>query len=114
MKGGVAFFNQVREMLRKILTSSIRYDLNHGARDDLKDYECKLPDDVKEGHFPVRAVEAGESRRFVIQVSYLADPGFQELLQKAEEEFGFEQMGILVIPCTYTHLQSVIGSKGKE
>ncbi|KAL0409963.1 UNVERIFIED_CONTAM: Auxin-responsive protein SAUR50 [Sesamum latifolium] len=113
MKGGVAIFNHVWEMLRKIHKSSIHYDLSH-AVDDLEDDERMLPDDVKEGHFPVRAVEAGESTRFIVEVSCLADPGFLELLQKAEEEFGFEQMGILVIPCTSTDLQSVIGSTGKQ
>ncbi|KAJ8647956.1 hypothetical protein MRB53_000979 [Persea americana] len=54
--------------------------------------------DVPKGHF---AVYVGESQtRFVIPVSYLKHPSFQDLLSRAEEEFGFDhQMGGLTIPC---------------
>lgn len=47
------------------------------------------------------AVYVGESqKRFVIPVSYLNEPVFQDLLSKAEEEFGFEHpKGGLTIPC---------------
>jgi len=56
--------------------------------------------DVPKGHFAVYVGE-GEKKRFVIPVSYLNHPSFQELLSIAEEEFGFShQMGGLIIPCT--------------
>lgn len=48
------------------------------------------------------AVYVGEKKkkRFVIPVSFLNQPSCQELLTKAEEEFGFCQpMGGLTIPC---------------
>ncbi|XP_027353879.1 auxin-induced protein 10A5-like [Abrus precatorius] len=47
------------------------------------------------------AVYVGEKmRRFVIRVSYLNQPSFQELLSQAEEEFGYDHpMGALTIPC---------------
>uniref|UniRef100_A0A3Q7IGK1 Uncharacterized protein n=1 Tax=Solanum lycopersicum TaxID=4081 RepID=A0A3Q7IGK1_SOLLC len=48
------------------------------------------------------AVYVGESqkKRFVVQVSYLSQPLFQDLLAQAEEEFGFDHsMGVLTIPC---------------
>ncbi|KAL5788754.1 hypothetical protein ACOSP7_005703 [Xanthoceras sorbifolium] len=54
---------------------------------------------VLKGHI---AVYVGESqkKRFVIPVSFLNQPSFQELLRKAEEEFGFHHpMGGLTIPC---------------
>jgi SAUR family protein len=39
-------------------------------------------------------------RRFVIPISYLNQPLFQELLHQAEEEFGYDHpMGGLTIPC---------------
>ncbi|XVE93754.1 hypothetical protein REPUB_Repub01dG0221600 [Reevesia pubescens] len=47
-------------------------------------------------------VYVGESqkKRFVIPISFLNQPSFQELLSKAEEEFGFDHpMGGLTIPC---------------
>ncbi|XP_010514943.1 PREDICTED: auxin-responsive protein SAUR21-like [Camelina sativa] len=50
------------------------------------------------------AVYVGESQkkqsRHFIPVSYLNEPSFQDLLSKAEEEFGFDHpMGGLTIPC---------------
>ncbi|KHN25446.1 Auxin-induced protein 10A5 [Glycine soja] len=39
-------------------------------------------------------------RRFVIPVSYLNQPSFQELLSQAKEEFGYDHpTGGLTIPC---------------
>ncbi|XLR13545.1 hypothetical protein HN51_034450 [Arachis hypogaea] len=48
------------------------------------------------------AVYVGEKmKRFVIPVSYLNQPLFQELLNQAEEEFGYDHpMGGLTIPCS--------------
>ncbi|OAY61276.1 auxin-responsive protein SAUR23-like [Manihot esculenta] len=41
-----------------------------------------------------------EKKRFLVPVSYLNEPSFQDLLTKAEEEFGFDHpMGGLTIPC---------------
>ena len=48
------------------------------------------------------AVYVGENqrRRFVVPVSYLNEPTFQDLLSQAEEEFGFTHPeGGLTIPC---------------
>ncbi|KAF8044802.1 hypothetical protein N665_6713s0001 [Sinapis alba] len=50
------------------------------------------------------AVYVGENdetkKRYVVPVSYLNQPLFQELLGKSEEEFGFDHpMGGLTIPC---------------
>ncbi|GLJ16939.1 hypothetical protein SUGI_0292680 [Cryptomeria japonica] len=47
------------------------------------------------------AVRVGvEQTRFIIAVSYLNHPLFADLLEDAEEVFGFEQQGSLRIPCT--------------
>ncbi|WOG86869.1 hypothetical protein DCAR_0206088 [Daucus carota subsp. sativus] len=49
------------------------------------------------------AVYIGERQRsrFVVPVSYLNEPAFQELLSQAEEEFGFNHPeGGLTIPCS--------------
>ncbi|KAF7841116.1 auxin-induced protein 15A [Senna tora] len=47
------------------------------------------------------AVYVGEKmKRFAIHISFLNQPSFQDLLNQAEEEFGFEHpMGGLTIPC---------------
>lgn len=49
------------------------------------------------------AVYVGEMqrKRFVVPISYLNHPSFQDLLRRAEEEFGFDHpMGGLTIPCS--------------
>ncbi|KAK4477175.1 hypothetical protein RD792_016388 [Penstemon davidsonii] len=56
--------------------------------------------DVPKGHFAVYIGER-EKKRFVIPLSYLNEPSFQDLLCQAEEEFGFHHpMGGLTIPCS--------------
>ncbi|XP_004290374.1 PREDICTED: auxin-induced protein 15A-like [Fragaria vesca subsp. vesca] len=55
--------------------------------------------DIPKGYF---AVYVGKGqKRFVIPVSYLNEPVFQDLLSLAEEEFGYEHpMGGITIPCS--------------
>ncbi|XP_004506986.1 auxin-induced protein 15A [Cicer arietinum] len=55
--------------------------------------------DVPKGHL---AVYVGKDyKRFVIPISYLSHPLFKDLLDWAEQEFGFNHpMGGLTIPCT--------------
>ncbi|KAK2446811.1 auxin-induced protein 6B [Trifolium repens] len=57
------------------------------------------------------AVYVGEKmKRFVIPMSYLNQPSFQDLLSQVEEEFGYDHpMGGLTIPCTedvFLHITS--------
>ncbi|PIN04603.1 hypothetical protein CDL12_22857 [Handroanthus impetiginosus] len=116
MKGGLVVLKLLMKMLRKInALSVIEYDLDPTIDQDSEKDENTLvdalPEDVKEGHFAVHAVEDGELKRFVVELSYLAHPGFLKLLKQAEEEFGFNQTGVLEIPCTYSDLQAVVGSK---
>lgn len=55
------------------------------------------PPDVPKGYL---AVYVGpELRRFIIPTSYLSHSLFKVLLEKAEEEFGFDHGGGLTIPC---------------
>ncbi|XP_060168540.1 auxin-induced protein 15A-like [Lycium barbarum] len=56
--------------------------------------------DVPKGHFAVYVGEM-QKKRFVIPISYLSQPSFQDLLSQAEEEFGFDHpMGGVTIPCS--------------
>ncbi|KAK9275740.1 hypothetical protein L1049_023009 [Liquidambar formosana] len=67
---------------------------------DSDDDGCQSPDpppDVPKGYL---AVYVGpERRRFIIPTGYLSHPLFKVLLEKAEEEFGFDHSGGLTIPC---------------
>ncbi|XP_029125166.1 auxin-induced protein 6B-like [Cajanus cajan] len=55
------------------------------------------------------AVYVGERmKRFVIPISYLIQPSFQDLLSQAEEEFGYDHpMGGLTIPCSVEVFQDI-------
>ncbi|KAB2603286.1 auxin-induced protein 15A-like [Pyrus ussuriensis x Pyrus communis] len=57
-----------------------------------------LPD-VPKGYFPVYVGES-EKQQFVVPISFLNQPAFEDLLSESEEEFGFDHpMGGLTIPC---------------
>ncbi|KFK30478.1 hypothetical protein AALP_AA7G266000 [Arabis alpina] len=56
--------------------------------------------DVPKGYLAVYVGER-KMKRFVVPITYLNQPSFQDLLRKAEEEFGFvHPMGGLTIPCS--------------
>lgn len=67
--------------------------------------------DVPKGHFAVYVGEA-QKTRYVVPVSFLKNPSFQDLLSLVEEEFGFDHpMGGLTIPCreeVFIHLTSCL------
>ncbi|KAD6453877.1 hypothetical protein E3N88_08583 [Mikania micrantha] len=57
-------------------------------------------EDTPKGYFAVYVGEE-EKRRFVVAVSLLSQPAFQELLHQSQEEFGYNHpMGGLTIPCS--------------
>lgn len=49
------------------------------------------------GHFVVYV--GNEMTRFVVPTSYLKNPLFQQLLNKAAEEYGFDNQTKIVLPC---------------
>ncbi|KAF6140211.1 hypothetical protein GIB67_000259 [Kingdonia uniflora] len=51
---------------------------------------------------------------FIVDLQYLSDPKFLRLLEKAEEEFGFEQVGALALPCRPDDLQRILENRRKE
>uniref|UniRef100_A0A0D9WMW3 Uncharacterized protein n=1 Tax=Leersia perrieri TaxID=77586 RepID=A0A0D9WMW3_9ORYZ len=56
------------------------------------------------------AAEEGSRRRFVVPTAYLGMPVFRRLLEKAEEEFGFEYSdGALTIPCDTEDFKYILG-----
>nr|KAJ0211637.1 hypothetical protein LSAT_V11C400183330 [Lactuca sativa] len=56
-------------------------------------------DIIPKGHLAVYVGDQ-EKRRFVVPLSLLDQPSFQDLLRQSEEEFGYDHpMGGLTIPC---------------
>ncbi|KAI3863652.1 hypothetical protein MKW98_031244 [Papaver atlanticum] len=70
-----------------------------------------LPYDVKKGQFAVIATEGDVANRFVVELDCLSNnPAFLKLLEKAEQEFGFGQGGVLSLPCKPDELKRALGS----
>ena len=65
---------------------------------------------VRRGHFVVYVGdEDEEKKRFVVPISYLKHPLFQELLRNAAEEFGYDHgMDGLIVPCSEIYFHYLI------
>ncbi|XP_022747944.1 auxin-induced protein 15A-like [Durio zibethinus] len=62
---------------------------------------------VPKGHLAVYVGE-GNRKKFVIPISFLNHPLFQHLLNRAEEDFGFNPpMGGLTIPCSEEYFMTI-------
>lgn len=61
---------------------------------------------VPKGYLAVCVGE--ELKRFIIPTEYLSHQAFQILLREAEEEFGFQQTGVLKIPCEVCVFESIL------
>ncbi|XP_019174375.1 PREDICTED: auxin-responsive protein SAUR50-like [Ipomoea nil] len=82
----------IKQMIKRC--SSIGKRLQHGY------------DDVPKGHF---VVYVGDNRsRYIVPITFLTRPEFQRLLQRAEEEFGFDHDMGLTIPCDEHFFQSLM------
>jgi len=65
----------------------------------LHSHHAKKQNGVRKGHVAVYVGEC-EKKRYVVPLSYLSHPTFQDLLKRAEEEFGYSHpMGGLTLPC---------------
>ncbi|XP_062144841.1 protein SMALL AUXIN UP-REGULATED RNA 12 [Alnus glutinosa] len=77
-----------KQIIKRCSSFGKKQGYNHGEG---------LPYDVPKGHF---AVYVGENRsRYIVPISWLTHPEFQSLLQRSEEEFGFNHDMGLTIPC---------------
>lgn len=63
---------------------------------------------VPKGYFAVYV--GAESRRFVVPTSYLSQPAFRELMERAAEEFGFGQASGLRIPCREEDFEATVAA----
>ncbi|XP_024032250.1 auxin-responsive protein SAUR32-like [Morus notabilis] len=101
------FMGKLRKRLSLLAASRVAEDSDFDEEE--LEVPMTVPDDVKEGHFPVLAVKGDEKRRLVVKLKYLSSPAFLRLLEQAEEEYGFEQTSILVVPCRPQELQEILG-----
>ncbi|EXB22446.1 hypothetical protein L484_002171 [Morus notabilis] len=98
----------IRKLQRGLSFSAAAGGEDHEDRETSTSSTAAVPDDVKEGHFAVFAVKGGERKRFVVKLEFLNSPAFLGLLEQAEEEYGFEQTGTLVVPCKPEELHKIL------
>lgn len=110
--GGIVKLKIVVEKLQKSLLLGKKSGSGSSSSDDMPTIndDNNVPDDVKEGHFAVIAMDDDELKRFVIPLSYLTHPTFLRLLEQAAEEYGFNREGALTIPCRPSELEKILSS----
>ncbi|KAK9136228.1 hypothetical protein Syun_015558 [Stephania yunnanensis] len=64
------------------------------------------PSDVPPGH--VAVLVGPTCRRFIVRATHLNHPVFRNLLDRAEDEFGFSNHGPLAIPCDESLFEEAI------
>ncbi|KAL0336911.1 UNVERIFIED_CONTAM: Auxin-responsive protein SAUR32 [Sesamum calycinum] len=112
-RGLIALKLLIRRLQNHLQLSRMLDTIRNVEYEHLKEAEETVPDDVQEGHFAVLAVENEEEKpmRFVVELGVLNNPAFLRLLKLAEEEYGFQQKGILTIPCRPNELQRILQYK---
>ncbi|MCD9642997.1 hypothetical protein HAX54_030095 [Datura stramonium] len=79
--------------------------------DELENESINVPEDVKEGHFAVVAMDDNELKRFIVPLSCLTHPSFLRLLEQAAEEYGFDHEGALTVPCRPSELERILAEQ---
>uniref|UniRef100_A0A2C9WFF6 SAUR family protein n=1 Tax=Manihot esculenta TaxID=3983 RepID=A0A2C9WFF6_MANES len=64
------------------------------------------------GHFVVYV--GNEMKRFVVPISYLHNPMFQQLLNNAADEYGYSNQNGIVLPCDVSTFNSLISFLGNN
>ncbi|KGN44276.1 auxin-responsive protein SAUR71 [Cucumis sativus] len=77
--------------------SLLRSDSPSSAAAKLRRSRILRSSTVPQGHVPVYVGE--EMERFVVSAHLLNHPVFIELLDKSAQEYGYQQKGVLHIPC---------------
>ncbi|KAK7345528.1 hypothetical protein VNO77_16132 [Canavalia gladiata] len=95
------FFGKIHCSLSVLLASRRTRGLGNNLNEDPLET-------AMEGHFVVLAKNGEETKRFVVELHYLSEPAFLGLLERAKEEYGFNQKGVLVIPCHPQELEKIL------
>ncbi|KAL9413196.1 hypothetical protein AB3S75_041796 [Citrus x aurantiifolia] len=108
----------------KIVVKKIQKSLLLGKKKILLADECEeiedsstnnVPEDVKEGHVAVLAMDGNDqAKRFIVPLNYLSHPTFMSLLEQAAEEYGFDRGGALTVPCQPSELEKILAEQGDD
>ncbi|KAK6936087.1 Small auxin-up RNA [Dillenia turbinata] len=113
-KNGIVNLKIVVEMLQKSLSLVKKSLTNFEDCEEISETNY-VPEDVKEGHFAVIAVDdINEPKRFVVPLNYLKHPGFVRLLEQSAEVYGFDHEGVLTVPCRPSELERILAERWEE
>ncbi|KAG9134629.1 hypothetical protein Leryth_000964 [Lithospermum erythrorhizon] len=114
MLGKRAF--SIKKLAKKVKVDNKNNSIHH----ETSQYDCLLRERAQKGESsPTNsktptgsfALYIGEERqRFVVPTSYLSHPLFKILLEKAYDEFLFENKSGLVLPCSVSTFQEVVNA----
>ncbi|XVF45401.1 hypothetical protein PTKIN_Ptkin02bG0202700 [Pterospermum kingtungense] len=97
---------RIRQMLKQWrrkarITASSNHNNNNNSGSN-----GHAPSDVPAGHV---AVCVGASlRRYIVRATHLNHPIFKKLLVQTEEEYGFNNVGPLTIPCDESFFEEIL------
>ncbi|KAF3645278.1 putative small nuclear ribonucleoprotein G-like [Capsicum annuum] len=111
---GINKFISVKKLAKKakaITTSTSTHDQYFLIKDNKIEEELSLGSPNSSTPTGNLAIYVGEEReRFIVPTSYLSHPLFKILLEKTYNEFGFDQTGGLVVPCSVNAFQEVVNA----
>ncbi|CAL4942877.1 unnamed protein product [Urochloa decumbens] len=61
------------------------------------------------GYVPMVLVGDDEERRIVVHVEMLREPCMAAVLEMAAQQFGYDQQGVLRVPCGADRFQQMVG-----
>ncbi|KAL3324946.1 hypothetical protein AABB24_038851 [Solanum stoloniferum] len=100
---------KLQRSLSMVRRLGAEFDSQHQhTQSDQNDSSNNVPEDVKEGHFAVIAVDEDELKRFVVPLKCLTHPSFLKLLEQAAEEYGFDHDGALTVPCRPSEFERIL------
>ncbi|KAL1221498.1 Auxin-responsive protein SAUR71 [Cardamine amara subsp. amara] len=89
----------MKQLIRRLsrVADSTQYSLLRSESQRRRSKKEKPKSWVPEGHVPVYVGQ--EMERFVVTAELLNHPVFVALLKRSAQEYGYEQQGVLRIPC---------------
>ncbi|KAL1329290.1 hypothetical protein HN51_046415 [Arachis hypogaea] len=84
-----------------------KVDHDHQRKKVINNKDAIIP----KGYLPIKVGHGEEQEKIVMPVMYLNHPLFSQLLKEAEEEYGFDQQGTIIIPChlkEFRYIQELI------
>lgn len=91
-----------------LLRSSTRSSNRPLHSNSFRSLKLRRSSGVPVGHLPVYVGE--EMERFIVSAELLNHPVFIQLLNKSAQEYGYEQQGVLRIPCDVVDFEKVLAA----